>query len=166
MTPREGGTALAPPKGTRMIWVSDRQPGIRDLLAELVPLAEPLDPQEVETRLDAGDRPEGLVIDGTQLLELAPDQRAAALDLPRVLICTGLALVGLPKELFDLPNVAILAKPFAIDDLESALAWVIGADVQVEPDLATTQGRLDHHVPPNMLARPSHRRPSGPEQDA
>ena len=151
---------------TAMIWVSDRQTGIRDLLAELVPLAEPLDPLAVRTRLDAGDRPEGLVIDGTQLYELAPDQRAIVLELPRVLICTGLALVGLPAELFDLPNVAVLAKPFALEDLESALAWVIGADVRVEPELATTQGRHEHHVPPHLLARAPRRRPSGPHQDA
>ncbi|MDQ2940566.1 MAG: hypothetical protein M3R05_00090 [Chloroflexota bacterium] len=165
MTPREGGTGLAPPRATRMIWVSDRQPGFRELLVELVPLAEPLDPQEVETRLDAGDRPAGLVIDGTQLLELAPDQRASVLQLPRVLICTGLSLVGLPAELFELPNVAILAKPFAIEDLESALAWVIGADVRAVADLATTQGRHDHDVPPHVLARPAHR-PPGQHQDA
>ena len=149
-----------------MIWLSDRQPGIRELLAELVPLAEALDPQEVRTRLDAGDRPEGLVIDGTQLYELSPDQRTIVLELPRVLICTGLALVGLPAELFDLPNVAVLAKPFALEDLESALAWVIGADVRVEPELATTQGRHEHHVPPHLLARSPRRRPSGPQQDA
>ncbi len=163
MTPRMGGS-LAPP-ASAMIWVSDRQDAIRDLLAELVPLAEALDPQEVRTRLEAGERPEGLVIDGTQLFELAPDQRAITLQLPRVLICTGLALVGLPAELFDLPNVAILAKPFAIEDLESALAWVIGADVRAEPELATTEGRHDHHVPPHVLARSPRRRPSGRQQD-
>jgi hypothetical protein len=73
--------------------------------------------------------------------------------------------VGLPRDLFDLANVAILAKPFAIDDLESALAWVIGADVRVEPELATTEGRLEHHIPPHVLARPR-RRPSEPAQDA
>jgi hypothetical protein len=151
---------------TSMIWVSDRQQGMRELLGELVPLAEALDPQEIRARLDEGDRPAGLVIDGTQLYELAPDQRAAVLKLPRVLICTGLSLVGLPADLFDLPNVAILAKPFAIDDLESALAWVIGADVRAEPELATTQGRLEHHIPPHVLARQPRRRPSGPAQDA
>lgn len=164
MTPRKGG-GLAP-AAPAMIWVSDRQEAIRDLLAELVPLAEALEPQEVRTRLDAGDRPEGLVIDGTQLFELAPDQRTITLQLPRVLICTGLPLVGLPAELFDLPNVAILAKPFALEDLESALAWVIGADVRVEPELATTEGRHEHHVPPHVLARSARRRPTEPQQDA
>ena len=151
---------------TSMIWVSDRQQGMRELLAELVPLAEALDPQEIRARLDEGDRPAGLVIDGTQLYELAPDQRAAVLKLPRVLICTGLSLVGLPRDLFELANVAILAKPFAIDDLESALAWVIGADVRAEPELTTTQGRLEHNIPPHVLARPQRRRPQGPAQDA
>jgi hypothetical protein len=165
MRPREGSTQSAPPAATGTIWVSDRQVGMRELLAELVPLAEKLDPREVPTRLDAGDRPAGLVIDGTQLFELAPDQRAIVLKLPRVLICTGLALVGLPPDLFDLPNVAILAKPFALEDLESALAWVIGADVRAEPELATTQGRVDHHVPPHVVARSPRRRPSGRHQD-
>jgi hypothetical protein len=166
MTPREGSSRVAAPAATEMIWLSDRQAAIRELLAELVPLGEELEPQEVRTRLDAGDRPAGLVIDGTQLFELAPDQRAIVLKLPRVLICTGLSLVGLPAELFDLPNVAILAKPFALEDLESALAWVIGADVRAEPDLATTQGRHDHHVPPHVLARSPRRRPPGRQQDA
>ncbi len=159
MTLRKGGSGLAPP-ASAVIWVSDRQDAIRDLLAELVPDAEALDPSDTRSRLDAGERPDGLVIDGTQLFELAPDQRAIVLKLPRVLICTGLPLVGLPAELFDLPNVAILAKPFALQDLESALAWVIGADVRVEAELATTEGRQEHHVPPHVLARSPRRPPA------
>lgn len=110
-----------------MIWVSDREPGIRLLLGEMLPEAEVLDPDEVEARLAAGQRPDALVIDGTQLLELPARLRRAAVALPRVLICTGLMLASLPMNLIAGPGVAVLAKPFCVEDLEAAVEWVRGA---------------------------------------
>jgi hypothetical protein len=55
-----------------MLWVSDRERGILDLFGELLPEAEALVPHELETRLSLGQRPDALIIDGTQLLELPP----------------------------------------------------------------------------------------------
>ena len=80
-----------------MLWVTDREPGIRVLFAELLPEAEVLAPDELEARLAVGQRPDAMVVDGTQLLELAPEQRRRVLELPRVLICTGCLLYTSPS---------------------------------------------------------------------
>ena len=108
------------------VWVSDREPGLRDLLKELVPEAEVVTPSELQERLTAGRLPQALVIDGTQLLELPARHRRAVLGLPRLLICTGLPLPSLPMSLISGPAVAVLAKPFCVEDLEVAAEWLRG----------------------------------------
>jgi hypothetical protein len=118
-----------------LVWVSDREPGIRLLFAELVPESEVLEPDELANRLRLGQLPDALVIDGTQLLELPQRIQQRALDLPRVLICTGLSLGGLPPSLVSGPGVALLAKPFCVDDLEAAIEWLRGTPVKVDPEL-------------------------------
>ena len=68
--------------------------------------------------------PDALVIDGTQLMELPARRRHAMLKLPRVLICTGMLLASLPMKIVSGPNVAVLGKPFCVEDLEAALDWL------------------------------------------
>jgi hypothetical protein len=109
-----------------MLWVSDREPGVRQLFAELFPDAAVLAPDELDARLALGQRPDALVIDGTQLLELPVRRRASVLDLPRVLVCTGITLSSLPTDLVSGPGVAVLAKPFCVEDLEAAVDWLRG----------------------------------------
>lgn len=115
-------------------WVSDREAGIRLLWRELLPHAEVIAPAELESRLALGQRPSALIIDGTQLLSLAPPIRAELLSLPRVLVCTGLLLVSMPMELISGPGVAVLAKPFCVEDLEAAAEWIRGVPMAVHPD--------------------------------
>jgi hypothetical protein len=110
-----------------MVWVSDREPGILLLFSELLPEAEALAPDELETRLGLGQRPDSMIIDGTQLLDLPARARTTILGLPRVLICTGRLLASLPISLISSPGVAMLAKPFCIEDLEAAVEWLRGA---------------------------------------
>jgi hypothetical protein len=107
-----------------MVWVSDREPGVRELFAELLPEAEMLTPDELDARTAIGQRPDALVIDGTQLMELPARRRRAMLQLPRVLICTGMLLASLPMKIVSGPNVAVLGKPFCVEDLEAALDWL------------------------------------------
>ncbi len=109
-----------------MLWVSDREPGIRELFAELLPEAEVLGPDELLARLSLGQHPDALIIDGTQLLELPTETRAALLGLPRLLICTGIMLASMPMDLISGPGVAVLAKPFCVEDLEAAVEWLRG----------------------------------------
>lgn len=109
-----------------LLWISDREPGVRQLFAELLPEAEVLLPDELDARAALGQRPDGLVIDGTQLLELPARRRSALLGLPRVLICTGMLLASMPMKIVSGPNVAVLAKPFCVDDLEAAVEWLRG----------------------------------------
>ena len=109
-----------------LMWVSDREPGIRTLLAEMLPEADVLEPDELASRIALGQRPDALVIDGTQLLELRAKDRASVLDLPRVLVCTGILLASMPTNLVSGPNVAVLAKPFCVEDLEAAVEWLRG----------------------------------------
>ncbi len=110
-----------------LLWVSDREPGILDLFTELLPEAEVLAPDELEARLGLGQRPDALIIDGTQFLGLAPRQRADLLNLPRLLICTGILLASMPMNLISGPGVAVLAKPFCVEDLEAAVEWLRGS---------------------------------------
>lgn len=117
-----------------MVWVTDREPGVRVLFGELLPEAETLTPDELSARLALGQRPDAIVIDGTQLLELAPRHRRTLLGLPRVLVCTGLSLASLPMDLVSGPGVAVLAKPFCVEDLEAALEWVRGEPAALPPD--------------------------------
>ncbi|MBW3612325.1 MAG: hypothetical protein KY392_00530 [Chloroflexi bacterium] len=117
-----------------MLWITDREPGIRVLFAELLPEAEVLTPDELHSRLGIGQRPDAIVIDGTQLLELQPARRRTLLTLPRVLVCTGMSLASIPMNLVSGPGVAVLGKPFCVDDLEAAVEWVRGAPTQVSPE--------------------------------
>jgi hypothetical protein len=137
-----------------MIWVSDREPGIRVLFGELVPEAEVLDPTELEARLAVGQRPDALVIDGTQLLELPHRLRADLLQLPRMLVCTGMLLASMPMNLVSGPGVAVLAKPFCVEDLEAAVEWLRGIPTQVGGPMPTLPAIVQR---PRLRRRHIHR---------
>ena len=124
-----------------VLWISDREPGIRRLFGEQLPEGDVLDPAELATRVSLGQRPDALVIDGTQLLELAPRLRAELLGLPRVLVCTGMLLASLPANLVSGPNIAVLAKPFCLEDLEAAVAWVRDSAAPATPFRPPVQRR-------------------------
>lgn len=117
-----------------MLWISDREPGIRLLFGELLPEAELVEPDDLRARLALGQRPDAIVVDGTQLLELPPRERQALLALPRVLVCTGMLLASMPMNLVSGPGVAVLAKPFCVEDLEVALEWVRDAPTKLKID--------------------------------
>jgi len=106
------------------IWVTDREPSIRLLLRELLPDAEVVAPEALPRRILTGPLPDGIVIDGTQLLALSPADRDRLLGGSRVLICTGLSLTSVPMSLVAGPGVTVLAKPFSMDDLEVAVEWL------------------------------------------
>ncbi len=116
------------------LWVSDREAGVRDLFAELLPEAEILTPAELTSRLTDGRRPDAQIIDGTQLLELPPAVRSSLLELPRLLICTGILLASMPMNLISGPGVTVLAKPFCMEDLEAAVEWIRGTPSAVHPE--------------------------------
>ena len=136
-----------------MLWVSDREPGLRTMFAELLPDAEVLAPDELETRLAVGQRPDALVIDGTQLLELPADRRASVLGLPRVLICTGMLLASMPMNLISGPGIACLAKPFCIEDLEAAVEWLQGTPPSLRPSPASVAAIVQRRRPRRMRGR-------------
>ena len=122
------------------VWVSDREPGVRELLGELLPEAEVVSPAELQQRLAAGTVPDALIVDGTQLLELPARQRRVVLGLPRVLICTGISLPSLPMSLISGPGVAVLAKPFCVEDLEAAVEWLRGTRGDGQPTMPDRPG--------------------------
>jgi len=136
------------------VWVSDREPAVRELLGEMVPEAEIVAPDELQSRLSARVTPDALVIDGTQLLELPARQRRSVLGLPRVLICTGLPLPSLPMSLISGPAVAVLAKPFCVEDLEAAVEWLRGTRDEHEPfpDRAVMASGSGERPPQSPLA--------------
>jgi hypothetical protein len=125
-----------------VLWVTDREPGIRQLFAELLPEAEALTPDELDDRLALGQRPDAIVIDGTQLLELPPEHRRELTARARVLVCTGLLLASMPMNLVSGPGVAVLAKPFCVEDLEAAAEWIRGGLAPPSPEAAMPFGAL------------------------
>ena len=133
-----------------LLWVTDREPGVRELFGELLPEGEVLTPDELSTRLALGQRPDALVIDGTQLLELPARQRRAVLALPRVLICTGMLLASMPMKVVSGPNVVVLAKPFCVDDLDAAAEWLRGT-ASASPGAAEALAAV---LPPPRPRRP------------
>ena len=156
-----------------MVWVSDREPGVRELFAELMPEAEMLTPDELNTRTALGQRPDALVIDGTQFMELPARRRHALLKLPRVLICTGMLLASLPMKIVSGPNVAVLGKPFCVEDLEAALDWLrdppsaSSAGEQVASVLQQAAIASVRSDPPDRLSRDTyHRRHARPHRPA
>jgi hypothetical protein len=114
-----------------MLWVTDREPQVSRLFGELIPEAEVLAPWELEARLALEQRPDAMVIDGTQLLELPARLRTELLRLPRLLVCTGMLLASIPSGLISGPGVAVLAKPFCVEDLEAAVEWVRGTPTRL-----------------------------------
>lgn len=136
-----------------MLWVSDREPGILDLFAELLPEAEVVAPDELEARLSLGQRPDAMIIDGTQLLELRARQRADVLNLPRVLICTGIMLASMPIDLVSSPGVAVLAKPFCVEDLEAAVEWLRGAPGTLPSQSAPVAALVQRRRPRQLRGR-------------
>lgn len=126
-------------------WISDRDLAVRSFFSEVLPEGEVLSPDELESRLSLGQRPDALVIDGTQLLELPARLRRSILDVPRVLVCTGLLLASMPMNLISGPGVAVLAKPFCVEDLEAAVEWLRGAPVS--PSTAPLAGLVQRQRP-------------------
>lgn len=135
------------------IWISDREPGIRQVFEELLPDSEVLTPAGLESRLVLGQRPRGLVIDGTQLLELSPTLRESVLQLPRLLVCTGLMLASLPITILAGPGVAVLAKPFCVEDLEAAVEWLRGRLVHEVAPLPPTSALVPRRRPRSLRGR-------------
>ncbi len=107
------------------LWLCDEDDAIRELYAELAPHAELLTREQLKQRLDAGERPTGLLVDGVLLDGLAPDVVALILGLPRVAVCTGR-----PAELDAVIGSAarpqIVEKPFTLQDFERTVAWLAG----------------------------------------
>ncbi|HET8571167.1 MAG TPA: hypothetical protein VFN14_04695 [Candidatus Limnocylindria bacterium] len=105
------------------LWLCDADDGIRELYAELAPHGELLTPEELVQRLDAGERPTGLLVDSALFDGLAPDVVALILGLPRVAVCTGR-----PAELDELlgstARPRIVEKPFELEAFDRTLAWL------------------------------------------
>ena len=140
-----------------MLWVSDREPGINLLFGELLPEAEVLTPDELEVRLALGQRPDALIIDGTQLPELPSGRRRDLLDLPRLLICTGNLLASMPTHLVSGPGVAMLAKPFCVEDLEAAVEWLRGVPGTLPSPSTSFSALVQRRRPRRMRGRlPTH----------
>jgi len=136
-----------------MLWVTDREPGIRHLFGELLPEADVLTPEDLRNRLALGQRPDAIVIDGTQLLELPPEHRREIVALPRALICTGMLLASMPMNLISGPGVAVLAKPFCVEDLDAATEWIRGGLTPSPPESVPFGAVVQHRRPRSPRGR-------------
>lgn len=106
------------------LWLSDTDDGIRELYADLAPHGQLLTPEQLAERLDAGERPASLLIDGASLQRLPADIVDVILGLPRLAVCTGRS-----SEIAETVSRAgqrarVLEKPFSLEDFELLLDWL------------------------------------------
>jgi hypothetical protein len=88
---------------------------------------EPLVESVFRERLEAGDRPDALLVDAAALERL--DGHRFALDgVLRTVIVTDRAPDDLPTAYLDRPSIRILRRPVNAWDLDRALLWLSGAD--------------------------------------
>ncbi len=107
------------------LWLSDADTGIRQLYADLAPSCLLLSDEELLERLDAGDRPTALIVDGLTLQRMPPDMLAVVRSVPRLAVCTGHAADV--DDLVGADRYRLLAKPFSLDEFESLLGWLVEA---------------------------------------
>lgn len=110
------------------VWIVEPHDGLRDMLREVSPDdAELLDEGEFVRRIEGGNRPDALLIDGSTLLRL-DGQRPALDGMLRTLIVTGRPAGDLPAPFLDRASVRLLRKPFEISEVERGLRWLTGTD--------------------------------------
>lgn len=115
------------------LWLSDADVGIRELYAELVPGCLLLSDDELLERLDAGERPSGLIVDGLTLQRMTPDMLDVLRALPRLAVCTGRAADVAELVTGTETSVRLLAKPFSLDDFDALLRWLSEAATTARP---------------------------------
>jgi hypothetical protein len=118
----------APPDATKdrsvsRLWLPDADEAIRQLYRDVVSNAEVLAPDDLLLRLDSGERPAALIVDGRTLEGLPPDGRAIIFGTPRLAVCSG-AVGDLQVILHAAIDVRILQKPFSIDEFEAIVDWL------------------------------------------
>lgn len=93
----------------------------------LPPDAEVLDERAFRERLEAGDRPDALLVDAGTLDRL--DGQHFALDgVVRTVIVTDPATGDVPSGYLDRPSIRILHRPVDPGDLGRALLWLSGVE--------------------------------------
>ncbi len=107
------------------VWIVDGA-SAEEIADRVGPDAEALHPAEFRRRLDAGDRPDSLLIDAGTLGEL-DGQRLALDGIVRLLIATD-DLEAVPPELLGRPSVRTVPASLAGEALERAIQWLTGVD--------------------------------------
>lgn len=100
------------------------QLGVADLMAAD---AEVLDEDAFRTRLEAGDRPDALLVDA-EALERLDGHRFAIDGVLRTVIVAKRPADDLPTAYLDRPSIRVLHRPVELDDLDRALRWLSGAE--------------------------------------
>jgi hypothetical protein len=113
------------------VWVVDG-----DLAQEVAdrvgPDAEALDREEFRRRLDAGDRPDALLLDAGTLHAL-DGQRLALDGIVRLVIATDGA-DGIPADLLSRPSVRTVPRTLSGDTVDRSIRWLTGVDDEAVAD--------------------------------
>jgi hypothetical protein len=88
---------------------------------------EMLDEATFRERLEAGDRPDALLVDA-EALERLGGQRYALDGVLRTVIVTDRALDDLPAAYLDRPSIRVLRPPVDAASFDGALLWLSGAE--------------------------------------
>lgn len=112
------------------VWIIDDDEPFRAMVADASAMeglqTDGFDPAELTDRLRAGDRPDGVMLDGGMGFAAYSDALSEVL---RVVLCSARSYSDLPEWWIGRPNVRVLLKPFTLEQLVPALRWLaLGED--------------------------------------
>lgn len=114
------------------VWIVDGDRAA-DIADRVGPDAKALDSDEFRRHLEAGDRPDALLVDADTLRNL--DGYRLALDgIVRLVIATDGA-DGVPPELLSRPSVRTVPRTLSGDTVDRAIRWLTGVDDEAVSDV-------------------------------
>lgn len=114
------------------VWIVDGE-SAAEVADRVGPDAEALDRQEFRRRLDAGDRPDALLMDAGTLNDL-DGQRLALDGIVRLVIATDDA-DAVPPELRRRPSVRTVPGGLSGETIDRAIQWLTGVNDDAVDDL-------------------------------
>lgn len=113
------------------VWVVDGD-AAEQIADRVGPDAEALDGDEFRRRLDAGDRPDALLLD-VDTLHALDGQRLALDGIVRLVIATDGA-DGIPSDLLNRPSVRTVPRTLSGDSVDRSIRWLTGVDDEAVSD--------------------------------
>jgi hypothetical protein len=109
------------------VWLVEPHVDTDEVEAGLPADAETVEEATPRERIEAGDRPDALLVDA-EALERLDGQRYALDGVLRTVVVTDRDADDLPAAYLDRPSIRVLRRPVDAASLDRALLWLSGAD--------------------------------------